>query len=410
MPRKAGKRKKNRTHAGKQGLLQGKETEERGAIGDNVHDDNIPRTLVARSFKVSTSVGDLIKDVRKMMSPHTASNLRERSYNRVKDYASVASQLGITHLLSFSQTKNKNVVMRIARFHQGPTLHFRIRGYSLSRHIRDLQKRPFDSAAAFNTPPLVVLNNFGNAQESHLKLLRLTLQGLFPSINVNTVHLNECRRVVLFHYKKDDSTVEMRHYAIKANPVGINKNIKKILQCKIPNLGNLKDVSELLDENHTLAGGYSDSEAEDDESTKVELSERYVGSGNGPTQKSAMKLIELGPRMCLELFKVERGMCEGDIMYHKFEEKTPEEAAKLKKKADDARKLKEERRRIQQENVLRKKREREAHDNEGGGRLDKHARRETDSEGSESIHEDEDDDEDVSASSNDEMNTDDESD
>jgi ribosome biogenesis protein SSF1/2 len=118
----------------------------------------------------------------------------------------------------------------------------------------------------------VVLNNFGQSQgqESHLKLLRVTLQNLFPSINVNTVRLNECRRVVLFHFKKEDNSVEMRHYAIKAAPVGINRNIKKILQCKIPNLGDLKDVSQLLEDNDGYgAGGYSDSEAEDDETTKV---------------------------------------------------------------------------------------------------------------------------------------------
>ena len=52
-----------------------------------------------------------------------------------------------------------------------------------------------------------------------------------------------------------------------------------------------------------------------------------MGSGNGATQQSAMKLIELGPRMNIELFKVERGMCEGDILYHKFETKTPEEVS-----------------------------------------------------------------------------------
>jgi ribosome biogenesis protein SSF1/2 len=62
------------------------------------------------------------------------------------------------------------------------------------------------------------------------------------------------------------------------------------------------------------------------------LSERYVGRGNGPSQQSAMKLTEIGPRMNLELFKVERGMCEGDVLYHKFEVKTEEEAQKTKER------------------------------------------------------------------------------
>ena len=55
---------------------------------------------------------------------------------------------------------------------------------------------------------------------------------MFPSINVKTVKLNECRRVVLFHYNSDTGDVEMRHYAIKANPVGVSKTVKRILKAK----------------------------------------------------------------------------------------------------------------------------------------------------------------------------------
>ncbi|CAE7521993.1 PPAN, partial [Symbiodinium microadriaticum] len=105
----------------------------------------------------------------------------------------------------------------------------------------------------------------------------------------------------LFHYIKENSTVEMRHYAIRASPVGISRNIKKIIQAKIPKLGNLQDISEFLEGGAT--GGLSDSEAEDDPAARVELPERYVGAGNAQSQQSAMRLMELGPRMTLELFK-----------------------------------------------------------------------------------------------------------
>ena len=149
--------KKSRTHVGASAMtkLAPDPSEDRGAVGDDVHADNIPRTIVARSHKVNPNVAELIRDVRKMMGPYTASNLRERNYNRMKDYASVATHLGISHILSFAQTKNKNIVLRIAKFHQGPTLHFRIPAYSLTKHVRTLQKRPYDSSAAFNTAPLV---------------------------------------------------------------------------------------------------------------------------------------------------------------------------------------------------------------------------------------------------------------
>lgn len=36
--------------------------------------------------------------------------------------------------------------------------------------------------------------------------------------------------------------------------------------------------------------------------------------------------------MKLELFKVERGVCEGDVLFHKFEQKSPEEAEELKRR------------------------------------------------------------------------------
>lgn len=153
----------------------------------------------------------------------------------MKDYAAVANQLGVSHLFALSQTKS-NIVLRIARFHNGPTLHFRIPQYTLAKHVRATQKHPYESATAYQTPPLVVLNNFGNSDENHMKLLKITLHSIFPSINVNTVKLTDCRRVVLFHYNPDTGVIEMRHFAIKAVPVGISKNIKKILNLKIPNL------------------------------------------------------------------------------------------------------------------------------------------------------------------------------
>jgi ribosome biogenesis protein SSF1/2 len=55
-----------------------------------------------------------------------------------------------------------------------------------------------------------------------------------------------------------------------------------------------------------------------------------VGKGNIKAQQSAMKLIELGPRLTLEIFKVEQGVNEGDVLYHKFVQKTPAEAAQIK--------------------------------------------------------------------------------
>ena len=186
--------------------------------------------------------------------------------------------------------------------------------------------------------------------------MKATFQHMFPAINVKSVQLTECRRVVLFHFKKEDGTIEMRHYAIRAKPTGISKTIKRVIESKIPSIGNLTDVSEYIEND---LGAASDSEAED-EASRVQLPEKYIGRGNGKNQQSAIKLIELGPRVTMELFKVERGIGAGDILYHKDHFKTPEEAAATKKRIETAAMIKAQRKAEQESNVKRKKEELEA--------------------------------------------------
>ena len=46
-----------------------------------------------------------------------------------------------------------------------------------------------------------MLNNFPEDNKP-LKLVTTTFQGMFPAINPETIHLNDCRRVLLLHYDK----------------------------------------------------------------------------------------------------------------------------------------------------------------------------------------------------------------
>ena len=104
-------------------------------------------------------------------------------------------------------------------------------------------------------------NNFGDASAApHVKLMRITFQNMFPALNVATVKLRECRRVVLFNFMRreegeatnhngqsvEDEEVELRHYAIRANPVGIDKKVRRVIQAKIPNLSKLEDISDYI--------------------------------------------------------------------------------------------------------------------------------------------------------------------
>jgi hypothetical protein len=41
-------------------------------------EENVPKSIVARISKVSPPVADLIRELRGLMSPHTASNLKEK--------------------------------------------------------------------------------------------------------------------------------------------------------------------------------------------------------------------------------------------------------------------------------------------------------------------------------------------
>jgi ribosome biogenesis protein SSF1/2 len=76
-----------------------------------------PKSMVIRigAGEVGSSVSQLVKDFRLMMEPDTASRLRERRANKLKDYTSMAGPLGVTHLILFTRSSTGNTNMRLAR-------------------------------------------------------------------------------------------------------------------------------------------------------------------------------------------------------------------------------------------------------------------------------------------------------
>lgn len=336
---------------------------------------------------MESELTELVTDIRKLMRPYTAVNFKEDAKNKkvtLSHYAnSLSTAMGVTHILAVSQNSNR-VTLRVGRTPGGPTLSFRVKRFTLGRQIRAVQRRPYDSTKAFESPPVVVTNNFGDVSAApHVKLMRITFQNMFPAINVSTVKLSECRRVVLFNFirrdvsqissekKKhvgddddlEDEEVEIRHYAIRAKPVGVDRKVRRLVEAKIPNLSKLSDISDYITGQTSSGapapavlrpGEMSDSEPED-EDTQVVLPGKYRGKGNNQAQKSALKLVELGPRLRIKLYKVERGMASGDVMYHAYENKTPEEIKALKQRKEGEAALKKRRREEQEANVARKK-------------------------------------------------------
>ena len=295
------------------------------------------------------------------MSPNTAAKLRESKRNVLRDFVHVAGPLGVTHLLMLSATHNA-AYLRIAKSPRGPTLTLRIHEYSLIRDVLSAQQRPRAPQTMWLGPPLVVMNNFNSPNASkdeaeHLKLATVMFQNLFPTINVATTKLSSCQRVVLLEYNPETSRISLRHFSVSAQPTGVSKNLKSLLGRKqLPDMGRLTDVSEFL----SRSGYGSESEGEDADASKVEVetgggrrSGKTSAAAAGPRQ-SRIRLSEVGPRLELEIVKVEEGLCDGKVLYHRYEKRSGAEVAAQDGEMEHRRKEKEKRRKEQDSNVERK--------------------------------------------------------
>jgi len=377
MPKRGRRRKKTHTHA----------ANDENVAGTLMNTDlvKVPKSLIIRRGKCESVVTDLILDLRRLMMPYTALNFQEdASYRKLtltKYCQHVCLPLGISHIMAFSQNQDR-LTMRIAKTPQGPTLTFRAHRFSLSKHIQKLQRRPVNTKSLLDSPPIVVTNNFGDqTAPPQIKLMRITFQNMFPAINVANVKLKDCRRVVLFHLVEEEDSqnqksssvsgdetpqvqqrIEIRQYAIKASPVGIDRKVRRLIQSKIPNLNKVQDIADYIVGNSnatTSVDAASDSEPEDASNAVVELAQNYIGRGNKGQGKSALKLVELGPRLCLELIKVEQGLGDGNVMFHAHVKKTPEEAKEIQDKAERKVNIKIQRRQVQERNVERKRKAQE---------------------------------------------------
>jgi ribosome biogenesis protein SSF1/2 len=278
---------------------------------DHVTGDKIPKSFVFSRGKLPNSLRQLQMDLRKLMLPYTALNLKEKRRNNLKDFLNVAGPMGVTHFLILSKTSSAPY-LRVARTPQGPTLTLKIHEYSLASEVAQSQKHPRCPRDLFNSPPLIVLSGFGTG-EQHLKLTTIMFQNIFPAIDINTVKLSSCQRLVLLSYDKETKRIDFRHYSIRLQPVGVSRRLRKFVQNhQVPNLRNLQDVSDFV----TKTGYGSESEL-DEESATVTLPSD-IGRVNKASSKSAVRLQEIGPRMTLELIKIEEGLCTGGVIFNEY--------------------------------------------------------------------------------------------
>jgi ribosome biogenesis protein SSF1/2 len=386
-------RKKKRTHV--------RDDETPGKPGQG---HRKPKSMVIRmgAGDIGPSVSQLVRDFRTVMEPDTASRLKERKANKLKDYTAMAGPLGVTHLFLFSRSKTGNVHLRVALTPRGPTMTFRVERYALAKDIAKAQKHPRGGGKEYLTAPLLVMNNFASQQgqgeqaadpiKKQLESLTTTVfQSMFPPISPQSTPLNSIKRILLLNREVSaDGTyiISLRHYAITTRKAGVSKRVRRfdpsqqrIREKKsgaLPNLGKLEDMADyILD---PAAGGYtSASETELDTDNEIEVMEtttqkvlsrreqqRQADGENkaksdgdadktSNVEKRAVKLVELGPRMRLRMVKVEEGVCDGKVMWNEFVTKTKAEEKELEQKWEVRRKEKDERKRVQRENVERKK-------------------------------------------------------
>uniref|UniRef100_A0A8C3VXT0 Peter pan homolog n=1 Tax=Catagonus wagneri TaxID=51154 RepID=A0A8C3VXT0_9CETA len=315
-----------------------------------------PHSFVFARGRAGRSVRQLSLDLRRVMEPLTATRLQIRKKNSLKDCVAVAGPLGVTHFLIVSRTET-NIYFKLMRLPGGPTLTFRINKYTLVRDVVSSLRRHRMHEQQFAHPPLLVLNSFG-PHGMHVKLMATMFQNLFPSINVHKVNLNTIKRCLLINYNPDSQELDFRHYSIKVVPVGASRGMKKLLQEKFPNMSRLQDISELL----ATGAGLSESEAEPDgEHNITELPQAVAGRGNMRAQQSAVRLTEIGPRMTLQLIKIQEGVGEGSVLFHSFVHKTEEELQAILAAKEEKLRLKAQRQDQQAQNIQRKREQREAH-------------------------------------------------
>ncbi|XP_028085541.1 peter Pan-like protein isoform X2 [Camellia sinensis] len=292
---------------------------------DHITGDKIPRSFVFSRGKLPGSLRQLQADLRKLMLPYTALKLKEKKRNNIKDFLNIAGPMGVTHFLMLSKTATAPY-LRVARTPQGPTLTFKIQEYSLAVDVAQSQVRPRCPQDLFKNSPLIVLSGFGTG-EQHLKLTTIMFQNIFPAIDVNTVNLSSCQRIVLLNYNKETKLIDFRHYSIRLQPVGISRKIRKFVQNhQVPDLRSLQDVSDFvtnLDADHscsplfTLRAGYGSESEADEEAATVSLASD-LGRVNRASTKSAVKLQEIGPRLTLHLIKIEEGLCSGGVIFSEY--------------------------------------------------------------------------------------------
>lgn len=267
----------------------------------------------------------LVSELRIMLYPNTSLHLKESSQSTLKDIMATSHQAEASHLVMVSLTSTAPYLKLIKTPH-GPTITYRIEQFTLAQDVGKTQAKKTLLQPDYKAPPLLV--TVGITHE----WTELVLKSLFPGLEVEKVKLSRCHRVVLAC--EQDGILHIRHYFVRRRLAHLSRSLKKLTRQELPNLNSYNDVGEWMMQN--MPG--SDSEAE------------YAEAPEHHTQVS-IRVVEIGPRLDLRLYKVQEGVCTGAVTFHSYIQKTKKEARLLGRTLREKDELKVERRKRQREAI-----------------------------------------------------------
>ena len=268
----------------------------------------------------------LTKEMRLVMYPYTLINLKESRRNNIKDFLSLVDIYGLSHMMTFTNTE-KHSYLHFAKMPKGPTVTFSIEKYILASDIfSNIEKDQIPLVKNYGNIPLLIMSGFNNNKipeeySAPIKIVSMLFQSFFPPVNLGEVQIKKFKRVVLVNLKLDNDNIpeiEFRHYDIELQKYSSKKTISNLIN----NLGKAKDLSNFNNISDYILKhtGYS-SCSDNEEEAKCEIFDEK----NNQNEKTTIKLREIGPRMNLNIFKIQEGFFKGNVVYHSLIKKSRKE-------------------------------------------------------------------------------------
>ncbi|MES1902774.1 MAG: hypothetical protein MHPSP_001894, partial [Paramarteilia canceri] len=281
---------------------------------------NQPNPCILMRGKYSESLKVLKNDIKNVFQPLTLIKSESFSQLSFKKIAESLSVVKATHLMVLSDGLDCPI-LRVARSPAGPTITFRIKNHAVSQDVRFMKPDASLEAKHFFTTshPFLITSNF-NSELGHLKIASVLLQNMFPIFDIEESELKLFKRCAIFNYNEETQDIDFRHYlkkyfsSIIKTPLSSNDSISKLSGSGLIKMTDISDISDFVlkssennDKNENLLSNNSTSTFE---------------------SKYSLRLKEIGPRMKMEIMKIEEDFFDGKVLYHNEIKKSAKEMHK----------------------------------------------------------------------------------